>query len=84
MNDKNLILKKIKPIFTKVFKNKSLKLTLNSSATNIKNWDSLAHINIVLNIERMFKIKFKISEIAELKNVGEMIDLVLKKKRSSK
>ena len=84
MNDKNLILKKIKPIFIKVFKNQSLKLTLNSSATNIKNWDSLAHINIVLNIERMFKIKFKISEIAELKNVGEMIDLVLKKKKSSK
>ena len=29
----------------------------------------------------MFKIKFKVSEIAELRNVGEMIDLIIKKKK---
>ena len=81
MKNKEEILKKISPIFIKIFKNKKLKIKLNSSAKNIKNWDSLAHINIILNIERMFKIKFKVSEIAELKNVGEMIDLILKKKK---
>ena len=81
MKNKEEILKKISPIFIKIFKNKKLKIKLNSSAKTIKNWDSLAHINIILNIERMFKIKFKVSEIAELKNVGEMIDLILKKKK---
>lgn len=80
MKSKDEILKKISPIFLKIFKNKKLKITFKSSAKNIKNWDSLAHINIILNIEQMFKIKFKVSEIAELKNVGEMIDLILKKK----
>ena len=59
-----------------------MRIKFNSSAKNIKNWDSLAHINIILNIERMFKIKFKVSEIAELKNVGEMVDLILKKKNN--
>ena len=81
MKNKDEILKKISPIFIKVFKNKKLRIKFNSSAKNIKNWDSLAHINIILNIERMFKIKFKVSEIAELKNVGEMVDLILKKKK---
>lgn len=81
MKNKEEILKKISPIFTKIFKNKKLRIKFNSSAKNIKNWDSLAHINIILNIERMFKIKFKVSEIAELKNVGEMVDLILKKKK---
>ena len=81
MKNKEEILKKISPIFIKVFKNKKLRIKFNSSAKNIKNWDSLAHINIILNIERMFKIKFKVSEIAELKNVGEMVDLILKKKK---
>ena len=81
MKNKEEILKKISPIFIKIFKNKKLKIKFNSSAKNIKNWDSLAHINIILNIERMFKIKFKVSEIAELKNVGEMVDLILKKKK---
>ena len=81
MKKKKKILKKISPIFIKIFKNKKLRIKFNSSAKNIKNWDSLAHINIILNIERMFKIKFKVSEIAELKNVGEMVDLILKKKK---
>ena len=79
MKNKEEILKKISPIFIKIFKNKKLRIKFNSSAKNIKNW--LAHINIILNIERMFKIKFKVSEIAELKNVGEMVDLILKKKK---
>ena len=83
MKNKEEILKKISPIFIKIFKNKKLKIKFNSSAKNIKNWDSLAHINIILNIERMFKITFKVSEIAELKNVGEMVDLILKKKKSA-
>ena len=69
MKNKEEILKKISPIFIKIFKNKKLRIKFNSSAKNIKNLDSLAHINIILNIERMFKIKFKVSEIAELKNV---------------
>ena len=81
MKNKEEILKKISPIFIKIFKNKKLRIKFNSSAKNIKNWDSLAHINIILNIERMFKIKFKVSEIAELKNVGEMVDLIVKKKK---
>jgi acyl carrier protein len=79
MKNKKQILGKLKPIFFKVFKNKKLKVKISSSAKNIKNWDSLIQITLVLNIEREFKIRFKANEISELKNVGEMIDLILKK-----
>lgn len=81
MDKKKLILAKIKPIFQKVFNKKNIKLNYKSSSSNIRNWDSLAQITLVLNIERMFRIKFKISEISALNNVGEMIDLILKKKK---
>ena len=81
MKNKKIILEKLIPIFLKVFNNKKIKINLKSSAATIKNWDSLAHITIVLNIEKMFKIKFAISEIAELKNVGEIINLIIKKKK---
>ena len=81
MDKKKDILKKIKPIFLKVFNNKKINISFKSSAASVKNWDSLAQITIILNIERMFKIKFKVSEIAELRNVGEMIDLIIKKKK---
>ena len=81
MKNKKEILTKIKPIFFKIFNNKKININLKSSAATIKNWDSLAQISIILNVERMFKIKFKVSEIADLKNVEDMISLILKKKK---
>jgi|TARA_B110000467_G_C17970545_1_gene289912 acyl carrier protein len=81
MKNKKEILTKIKPIFFKIFNNKKVNINLKSSAATIKNWDSLAQISIILNVEKMFKIKFKVSEIADLKNVEDMISLILKKKK---
>lgn len=78
-NKKKEILKKIQPIFWKVFDNKKLRINYNSSAKTIKQWDSLAQINLVVGVEKLLKIKFSVSELANLKSVGEMIDLVLVK-----
>jgi|TARA_Y100000310_G_C20544786_1_gene745082 acyl carrier protein len=78
-NKRKEILKKIQPIFHKVFDNKKLRINYNSSAKTIKQWDSLAQINLVVNVEKLLKIKFSVSELANLKNVGEMIDLILVK-----
>jgi len=78
-NKKKEILKKIQPIFCKVFDNKNLKINYNSSSGTIRQWDSLAQINLIVSIERLLKIKFSVSELANLQNVGEMIDLIIKK-----
>jgi|TARA_B110000971_G_C19605540_1_gene318066 acyl carrier protein len=77
--NKKKVLKKIEPIFHKVFENKKIKLKFTSSSKNISRWDSLAQINLVVNIEKLFKIRFNVSELSRLKNVGEMIDLIIKK-----
>ena len=78
-NKKKEILKKIQPIFREVFDNKRLKINYNSSSSTINQWDSLAQINLIVGIEKLLKIKFTISELADLQNVGEMIDLIIKK-----
>ena len=79
-NEKKEILEKIQPVFFKVFDNKNIKIDYDSSARTIKKWDSLAQISLIVGIERLFNIKFTVSELAELKNVGEIIDLILIKK----
>ena len=78
-NKKKEILKKIQPIFYEVFDNKKLRINYNSSAKTITQWDSLAQINLVVSIEKLLRIKFSVSELASLKDVGEMIDLILVK-----
>jgi acyl carrier protein len=56
-----------------------------SDATNsegIEEWDSMNHINLVLSIEKTLNIRFLTGEIQSLKNVGEMIDLLVEKIKS--
>ena len=36
------------------------------SNLNFKKWDSLEHINLLMMVEKKFKIKFKFSDITEL------------------
>ena len=45
-------------------------------ASQVPNWDSLNHINVILAIEKEFKIKFKGAEILRIKNVGELQQLI--------
>jgi acyl carrier protein len=45
----------------------------------VEGWDSLAHVNLVVAIEKHYKLKFSLGELEGLKNVGEMADLIARK-----
>ncbi len=70
------LLELLQPIFRDVLDQPNLTLTPNSSGHNIEGWDSLTHINLVSAIEQEFKIKFALGELQDLKNVGDMIELI--------
>ena len=70
------ILSKLQPIFRDVFDDQSLSVGRESNAATIEDWDSLAHINLVTSIEQEFGVKFALGELQDLKNVGDMADLV--------
>jgi acyl carrier protein len=73
------ILPKIESVFRDVFDDPALNITSSTTADNVPGWDSFANINLIFAIEREFKIKFALGEIQELKNVGEMAELIAKK-----
>jgi acyl carrier protein len=70
-------LEQLNSIFCKVFDNNDIKITLETTANDIEEWDSLSHINLVVAIEKHFKIKFKDSEIIRWKNVGQMYESIV-------
>lgn len=72
-------LAQLEPIFRDVLDQPDLALTRESSGYTVDGWDSLAHINIVAAIEEQFGIRFALGELQELKNVGEMVDLINRK-----
>jgi acyl carrier protein len=73
------ILERVQPIFQDVLDDPSLRVERASSAESVEGWDSLAHINLIASIEKEFGIQFALGELSELKNVGEMIDLMERK-----
>ena len=73
------MLSQLEPIFRDILDNSRLNLTRDSNASNVAGWDSLAHINLISAIEQQFEISFTLGELQELKNVGEMIDLMEQK-----
>ena len=70
------ILETLQSIFRDILDQPDLVLTRDSNANNVEDWDSLAHINLVTAVEKHYKIKFALGELQELKNVGDMIDLI--------
>ena len=77
--DNTAIITDIQPIFRDVLDLPDLQLTRQSNASNVEGWDSLAHVNLVMGIEKRYKIKIALGELQDLKNVGEMADLIRKK-----
>jgi acyl carrier protein len=74
--DKVDIYKKLTGIFRDVLDEDDLVLTSELTAANVRGWDSLNHINIVVAAEAAFRIKFKSAELEDLKNVGELVSLI--------
>jgi acyl carrier protein len=68
------IVKKVTEIFRDVLDNGKIVLKDETTANDIAEWDSLNHIQLVVAIEKQFKIRFASGEIQRWKNVGEMID----------
>lgn len=66
-------------IFRDLFDNDSITLTDATTANDIEGWDSLEHVNLIVMVEKRFKVKFTMDEILSLNNVGDMADLVLRK-----
>ncbi|SKB55940.1 acyl carrier protein [Lachnospiraceae bacterium] len=73
------IFERITVIFREEFDDDTLVIVDESNAEDIEDWDSLAHVELVMTMEKEFDMKFNIREVGALKNVGEMVDLIQKK-----
>jgi len=73
------VMSRLTSVFQRVFGDETLSLARGTTARDVEGWDSLMHINLIVAIEREFKIRFTTREIATLQNVGELTDLIVRK-----
>jgi acyl carrier protein len=74
MDTDEQVLNEVNRIVCDVLENDLIELKYETTAHNVKDWDSLNHIQLVVAIEKHFKIRFNFAELQKFKNVGEMCD----------
>lgn len=75
------IFARLNKVFQEVFDDPSIRLTSQTTADDIEDWDSLEHITLISAVEREFHMKFKMKEISSMKNVGEMAGIIQERAR---
>ena len=73
------ILQVVTTIIQEVLELPDLNVTVNTSAADVDEWDSMTHIQLISAIESKYKVRFALGELQALKNVGDMIELIQKK-----
>ena len=69
-------LSKLTEVFHEVFEDDTIVLDRTTTAAQVAAWDSVMHITLMMGVERAFGVRFRSGEVAGLKNVGELCDLV--------
>ncbi|HTA42715.1 MAG TPA: acyl carrier protein [Bryobacteraceae bacterium] len=73
------IMEALTAVFREVLDEPALTLREDTTADDVASWDSLNHIDLIVAVERKFKVKFTTREIASLRNVGELATLIQQK-----
>lgn len=73
------IYERLTDIFHDVFDDDSIVVTPDLTADKVDGWDSFAHLRLIFAIEKAFGVDFSASQIAQLKNVGDLASLIASK-----
>lgn len=73
---KSEIYAKLTTVFQDVFEDDDIVPTAETTAADVDGWDSLAHVRLILTVQKAFGIKFSAADVAGMKNVGEFVHLI--------
>jgi acyl carrier protein len=77
--DAERIKQRLTPIFQDVFDDSALEVRDDMTAKDVEAWDSLTHVDLIVAVEKEFKIKLTTAEVRKLQNVGDFIRLIREK-----
>jgi len=74
------ILEKLQSVFQRVLEDDELVISRTMTAGDHASWDSINHIKLVLEVEKTFDLRLKNSDVALLESVGDLLDLIARKR----
>jgi len=67
---------KVQAILREVFEKKDLEIHNELNAEDIEEWDSFAHLNLIMTLEQEFNVNFALGELQDMKNIGDLLCLL--------
>ena len=71
-----MIMEQLQEIFRDVFADDAIVLQGTTTSSDIEDWDSLAHIQLISEIENHFGIQFTLQEAVAASNVSEFVHII--------
>lgn len=71
------VFERLNNVFREVFDDEEIVVVETTTADDIEDWDSFEHINLVVAVEEEFSFKIPMGKVVTMKNVGEMVDIIL-------
>jgi acyl carrier protein len=78
---KEEINEKVFSVIERVFNVSKQQLNLEMKKEDFETWDSIGHLQLIMNLEADFGIKLKTDEITNIKGVADCIQLIEKHKK---
>lgn len=77
--ERSEVLNTIQSLLAEITDNEELVINEESAPATVEDWDSLAHFNLVMELQNEYGIKFAAAEIQGWKKVADIIDSILAK-----
>ncbi len=77
--EREIVFKRVNEVCRDVFDDENLIVSDNTTADDVEGWDSLTHLSLVSELENMFNIRFTMGEIQKSRNLGELVDVIMKR-----
>jgi acyl carrier protein len=70
---------RLEKIIREVFEIEAEKIDENWTSDDIPDWDSVGHLNLIMEVEKEFNIKIEIEEMFEIEKLGDITRILQKK-----
>lgn len=71
------VFERLNAVFRDVFDDEDITVNDSTTSDDIEDWDSFEHINLIVAVEDEFSFKIPMGKTVTMKNVGEMVDIIL-------
>ncbi|MEZ5680501.1 MAG: acyl carrier protein [Erythrobacter sp.] len=78
MSDHEAILAKVTDIIRDLFDEYDGPVTMETTANDVAQWDSLSHVRLMVMIEMELGVHFGTSEMQSFKNLGDLVNAAAK------